>query len=117
MAAVTPAPPEGSQPGFLCFAVMPLRFPWDRRKAKANLRKHCVSFDEASTVFADPLAKVFLDEDHPRQENREILVGSSILGRLLLVSFTERDTDCIRIISAREATANERRRHEESRGF
>ena len=96
---------------------MPLRFQWDRRKAKANLRKHGVSCDEVSTVFADPLAKVFFDEDHSRQENREILVGASILGRLLLVSFTERGEDRIRIISGREATANERRRHEESREF
>ena len=96
---------------------MPLRFQWDHRKAKANLRTHGVSFEETSTVFADPLAKVFPDEDHSRQENREILVGTSILGRLLLVSFTERGEDCIRIISAREATRNERRRHEENRGF
>ena len=96
---------------------MPLRFQWDERKARANLRKHRVSFAEASTVFADPLAKVFADEDHSRQEKREILVGVSIVGRLLLVSFTERGEDCIRIISAREATGNERRRHEESRGF
>ncbi len=92
---------------------MPLRFQWDLRKARANLRKHRVSFDEAATVFADPLAKVFFDEDHSRQENREILVGTSTLGRLLLVSFTERGEDCIPIISAREATRKGRRRHEE----
>ena len=96
---------------------MPLRFQWDHRKAKANLRKHGVSFEETSTVFADPLAKVFPDEDHSRQENREILAGTSILGRLLLVSFAERGEDRIRLISAREATRNERRRHEENLGF
>jgi uncharacterized protein len=54
---------------------MPLRFQWDLRKARANPRKHRVSFDEASTAFADPLAVIFLDEDHSRQENREILVA------------------------------------------
>jgi uncharacterized DUF497 family protein len=96
---------------------MPLRFQWDRRKARANFRKHRVSFDEAATVFADPLARVFFDEDHSPQESREILVGTSLVGRLLVVSFTERGEDYIRIISARVATANERRRHEEGPEF
>ena len=93
---------------------MTLRFEWDQEKAESNLKKHKVSFEEASTAFADPLAKLFHDEDHSAEEDREILVGSSVLGRLLLVSFTERGRDLVRIISARAATRNERKRHEEN---
>ena len=79
---------------------MALKFEWDEAKAAANLEKHQVSFDEASTVFADPLAKLFFDEDHSAEEEREIIVGHSLLGRLVLVSFTERGRNRIRIISA-----------------
>ncbi len=93
---------------------MALQFEWDEEKAESNLKKHKVSFEEASTVFADPLAKLFYDEDHSIEENREILVGFSLLGRLLLVSFTERGYDLVRIISARAATRKERKRHEEN---
>ena len=94
---------------------MSVRFEWDDDKAKANLKKHKVSFDEASTVFGDALAKIFSDEKHLSEEIREIIVGHSILDRLLLVSFTERRRDVIRIISARVATRNERKSYEENK--
>ena len=83
---------------------MDLRFEWDEYKAASNLRKHGLSFDEASTVFADPLAVIFDDEEHSHDEIREIAIGHTILQQLVLVSFTERGEDLIRIISAREAT-------------
>ncbi|MDW7710459.1 MAG: BrnT family toxin [Deferrisomatales bacterium] len=92
---------------------MGLRFEWDRRKAAGNLRKHGVSFDEASTVFDDALGRIFDDEDHSEREPREIIVGHSAAGRLLLVSFTERGENVIRIISARPATPRERDDYEE----
>jgi uncharacterized protein len=95
---------------------MALRFEWDPKKAAKNLEKHKVSFEEASTVFRDPLAKLFYDQDHSSHEVREILVGYSILDRLLLVSFTEREQDLVRIISARIATKRERQAHEENQG-
>ncbi|MGF1614218.1 MAG: BrnT family toxin [Gammaproteobacteria bacterium] len=93
---------------------MALRFEWDRRKAAGNLRKHGVSFDEASTVFDDPLARIFDDEDHSEQESREIIVGHSAAGRLLLVLFTEPRENVIKIISARPATPRERDDYEEN---
>ena len=77
---------------------MALRFEWDEDKAASNLRKHSVTFDEASTVFADPLAVIFDDEEHSLDEIREIVIGHSVLQRLLLVSFTERGHDLARII-------------------
>lgn len=90
-----------------------MEFEWDETKAEANLRKHAVSFPEAATAFADPLAAIFPDPDHSEEEVREILVGHSERNRLLVVSFTERGAN-IRIISARVASAGERRRHEEN---
>jgi uncharacterized protein len=93
---------------------MPLVFEWDSRKAKGNLRKHRVSFDEACTVFDDLLAVIFSDEDHSNGEEREIIAGYSMLDRLLLVSFTERSADRVRIISARKATRGEQRDYEEN---
>jgi len=92
---------------------MALRFEWDENKAVSNLRKHRVTFDEASTVFADPLAVIFEDEEHSRDETREIMIGCSVLPRLLLVSFTQRGHDLVRIISARQATTRERKDYEE----
>ena len=92
---------------------MALEFEWDEDKAASNLRKHGVSFDEASTVFADPLAAIFDDEEHSQDEIREIAIGHSILQQLMLVSFTETGEDVIRIISARKATKRERRDYEE----
>jgi len=95
---------------------MPLVLEWDLKKARANQRKHRVSFDEASSVFDDPLARIFPDEDHSNGEQREIIVGHSILSRLLLVSFAERSRNRIRIVSARKATKREQREYEENIG-
>ena len=89
-----------------------MKFEWDDDKAAANLAKHGVSFVEAETVFADPLAGVAPDPDHSTRERQEIIAGLSSPGRLLLVSFTER-REVIRIISARELTPSERRLYEE----
>ena len=91
-----------------------MEFEWSKTKAAANLKKHRVTFDEASTVFADSLARIFDDAEHSAEERREIIVGHSILGRLLVVCFTERETDVIRIFSAREATRIERQDYEEN---
>jgi uncharacterized protein len=88
-------------------------FEWDDGKAQPNLQKHGVSFQEAATIFADPLAAIFADPDHSTDETREIIVGLSERNRLLVVSFTERDKN-IRIISARVATPRERKKHEEN---
>jgi uncharacterized DUF497 family protein len=90
---------------------MPLVFEWDPRKAQSNLRKHGVSFAEAASVFSDPLARIFVDEDHSVEERREITIGHS--ERLLVVCFTQRATDRVRIISARCATRGEQRGYEE----
>src|SRR6266508_6392335 len=88
-------------------------FEWDATKARENLTKHGVAFEEALTVFADPLARIFDDPDHSESERRELIVGHSAQQRLLVVSFTERRPRT-RIISAREATSHERRDHEEN---
>lgn len=92
---------------------MSLRFEWDKGKADSNVRRHGVCFDEASTVFTDPLAVIFDDEEHSRDELREIIIGHSVLERLLLVFFTERGDEIVRIISARKATKRERKDYEE----
>jgi len=89
-----------------------MRFEWDREKARQNLRKHRVSFDEAATVLYDPLSATFGDPEHSIDERRLITIGYSSRGRLLVVSHTERG-EVLRIISARLATAGERKRHEE----
>lgn len=92
---------------------MALRLQWDKHKAEVNIKIHGVSFDEACTVFDDPLAYIFDDEVHSVDEDREIIIGHSILNRLLLVFFSERAKDLIRIFSARKATKKERRDYEE----
>jgi uncharacterized DUF497 family protein len=91
---------------------MSLEFEWDPQKATTNLRKHSVSFKEAATVFGDPLAAIFVDDDHPN-EFREIIIGHSDRARLLVVSFSER-SGRTRVISARRTTARERRDYEEN---
>lgn len=88
-----------------------MQFEWDREKAKKNLRKHKVPFDEAMTVFYDPLSATFDDPDHSDDEERLITIGYSSRSRLLVVSHTERGKT-IRIINARLATAHERKKHE-----
>jgi len=85
-------------------------FSWDDRKATSNLKKHGVSFDEAATVFADPLALAIDDALDPE---RTLLLGMSNRQRILLVVHVELDESTIRIISARRATSHERRRYEE----
>ena len=92
---------------------MSLRFEWDRRKAASNFSKHGVSFAEALTVFADPLAWIFDDEDHSIAEHREIIIGHSIKERLLVVCFAARG-ESVRIFSARKATGRERQDYEEN---
>lgn len=93
---------------------MNLRFEWDARKALTNKLKHGVSFEEAMTIFSDPLARIFDDPDHSIAEFREIMIGLSQKQRLLLVYFTERG-HAIRIVSARKATKLERQDYEERR--
>ena len=92
---------------------MPPLFEWDENKAQLNLRKHRVTFIEAVSVFEDPLARIFDDPAHSSEESREIIIGHSIAGRLLLVCFTEPLEDEIRIISARRVTKREKNDYEE----
>ena len=94
---------------------MGLRFAWDTGKADSNLHKHGLTFDEAATVFADPLAVIFDDDAHSSTEIREIVIGHSVLGRLVVVSFVQDSRSGVRIISARAATRTERREYEENR--
>ncbi len=89
-----------------------MQFEWNPEKAKANLKNHQVSFDEAQTVFDDPLFVIFADPDHSFEENRFIIMGESNQNRLLVVSYTER-ISATRLISAREATRPERKKYEE----
>jgi uncharacterized protein len=93
---------------------MSYRFEWDSPKAATNIRKHGVSFDEASTVFDDPLAAIFDDETHSTAEVRELIIGHSLAGRLLLVGFTERPGEMLRLISARVVTKKERQDYEDN---
>jgi uncharacterized DUF497 family protein len=89
-----------------------VHFEWDAAKAAKNLRKHRVSFEEASSVFYDPLAVTGADPDHSEAEERLVTFGLSSEDQLLVVSHTERG-EAIRIISARLATQSERRIYEE----
>ena len=84
---------------------------WDPRKDRENQRKHGVSFEEATTVFGDPLAGTIPDPDHSRGEHRYVTIGLSSNHRLIVVSHTEEDEN-FRIISAREANAYERKTYE-----
>lgn len=89
-----------------------MEFDWDENKAKINLSKHGVSFDEAKTVFDDPFCDSFYDPDHSYDEDRYIAIGRSVHLRLLIVSYTEHD-NVTRLITAREATHREREKYEE----
>ena len=89
-----------------------MKFEWDPRKAKLNLRKHRISFEEATTAFRDPLSATAPDPDHSSSENRCVTFGVSSNGRLLTISHTERG-ESIRIINARPATKQERKIYEE----
>jgi uncharacterized protein len=83
---------------------------WDPNKAIVNFRKHRIAFEEAVTIFSDPLALYITDDSH---SDRAILIGESIKRRLLLAVFIDKADQEIRIISARRATAHERKRYEE----
>jgi len=91
-----------------------LIFEWDKNKAGINFQKHKVSFNEAMTVFYNPLSKIFDDEIHSIREKREIIIGHSGNGRILIVIFTEKKQNLIRLISARAATTKERKEYEEN---
>ncbi|NUM82311.1 BrnT family toxin [bacterium] len=93
---------------------MSLLFNWDRFKEEINKKKHRVDFHEAATVFSDNLAAIIEDPDHSVGENRFLIIGVSILFRVLVVAYTERNGH-IRIISARLATKKERKQYEEGR--
>lgn len=96
--------------GKVCYTYF-VRFTWDPKKAASNRRKHGVSFTEAATVFADPLAAMLEDAIDAQ---RWLMVGQSEKGRVLITVFSEVTEDTIRIISARRATSHERKRYEES---
>lgn len=88
-----------------------MKFEWDPEKERENIKKHGVSFEEATTVFGDPLAGTIPDPDHSLGEPRFITIGRTANHRLVVVSHTEQD-DNFRIISAREPTAHERKTYE-----
>lgn len=92
---------------------MPLRFEWDLRKAQSNLAKHGVGFEEAATIFGDPLSFTISDPGHSLIETRYITMGRALTGKLFVVVHTDRD-DNIRIISARRASRRERKYYEEN---
>jgi len=92
---------------------MDLTFEWDAEKAKGNIRKHQVSFEEAKTVFGDPFLLTFPDPEHSIDEQRYLGIGASSKGRILVVVHTERDVS-IRVISCRKATPKERKVYEET---
>ena len=87
-------------------------FEWDAHKAARNVKLHRVTFQEASTVFSDPLAITAADPDHSHEEDRSVDIGLSDRGRIIVVSYTERG-DTIRIITARKATRRELASYEE----
>ena len=91
-----------------------MRFEWDGKKARRNLKKYKVSFEEAATVFGDLLSLTIEDPLHSEDEKRFVIIGESNKGRLLVVVHTERG-DTIRILSARPATPHERHDYEEGR--
>jgi len=92
---------------------MSLEFEWDAKKAEANRAIHGIDFEEALTVFRDPLARIFEDEEHSREEPREIIIGHSVKQRLIVACFTERGAR-VRLISGRKATRLERKDYEEN---
>ena len=94
---------------------MPLGFEWDENKSRANLAKHGVSFEEAATVFGDPLSSTIPDPAHSQAEDRFVILGQSHRGKLLVVVHTGRG-DNIRVISARRASKREHKQYEEASG-
>lgn len=92
--------------------IMELSFEWDEEKATANLNKHGVTFEEAKTIFGDPLAITIPDPEHSADEDRYVEIGTSANGELLVVVYAERGSS-IRIISCRRAARSERKSYEE----
>ena len=92
-----------------------MTYEWDAKKAKGNRRKHGISFEDAATVFLDPLALTFPDPDHSGGEEREITIGRSRRQQVVFVSHCPRG-DRVRIISARKTTRGERKQYEEGIG-
>ncbi len=90
-------------------------YEWDPKKAQANLRKHRVSFDEAASVFTDPLALTFDDPSHSVDEERFITIGTSNKQRVLFLAHADHGEDHVRIIRARSATKTESHGYQESR--
>lgn len=90
-----------------------MRFTWDESKAARKVVKHGVSFEEAATVFGDPLSDTFEDPDHSTEERRFIIIGTSENGRILVIGHTD-NGETVRIINAREPTRIERRFYEEN---
>lgn len=90
-------------------------YEWDPKKAEANLKKHTVSFEEAKTVFTDPLALTFDNPGHSQDEHRFITIGTSDKQRILFLAHADRGEDHVRIISARSATSTEAYDYQESR--
>lgn len=86
-------------------------FDWDEEKAKSNLAEHGISFDEATSVFDDPLFLTFADPEHSLQEQHFLIMRESARGRLLVISYTDRK-DITRLISVRPATRKERKAYE-----
>jgi len=91
---------------------MPLTFEWDKRKARSNLDKHGVSFEEAATIFGDRFSLTIPDLEHSLTEQRYITMGKALTDKLLVVVHTDRG-DNIRVISARRASRRERKFYEE----
>ena len=96
--------------------MLKIKFNWDPAKAEKNLLKYDVSFDEAATVFNDPLALYFDDVEHSQKEKREIVIGRSTTRERLLTCFMVRTEDTVNIISARTSTHKERQNYDENSG-
>ena len=90
-------------------------YEWDPKKADENLKRHKISFDEATSVFTDPFALTFDDPEHSVDEQRYITIGISSTQRILFLSHADRGEDHVRIISARSATLTEAHAYQESR--
>ncbi len=91
---------------------MPLTFEWDSRKARSNFTKHNVAFEDASTIFGDPLTLTIADPEHSLAEERYVTMGRAFDGKVLVVVHTDRGNN-IRIISGRRASRRERKFYDE----
>lgn len=94
--------------------IKPLKFDWDPVKAEKNIVKYDVGFEEAATIFKDPLALYYDDLEHSQKEKRELVIGRSATRERLLTCFMVRTEDTIRIISARTSTYGERQDYDEN---